>query len=344
MNTFIKTILGIFIILQIGVVYVSYKNFISYKQQKTLFNDLNSANYSNKSVEFYSTLEDELPNLTFTSLPIKAMKALYYLENQPDSLNYVKSLLKKSIKDNPFLKYSEGNLSKIYYAERKFDSAYFYARESFEGLPKNAVHFAMIAKLFANNKNIDSIIYTFDKINQKPLVDVNRVFFASMNNFYISLPDSLQSEVLKKAKKAKLNFKTDNDLQFLVDNIIFTKDSVNLAVEYEKEGSKLLENNDYLNGIKFFERALKIRKVNYGYFQTLGLAYYNIGEQSKSIDYLLKLENNGIPLDPLSLYAMGINYYNIGKITTGCQYLDRSRKFGQKNAIDAYLQYCSGRN
>ena len=262
MNTLIKIILAVFLILQIGVVYVSFKNFNSYKQQKTLFNDLNSANYSNKSIEFYSTLEDELPNLTFTSIPIKAMKALYYLENQPDSLNYVKSLLKKSIKDNPFLKYSEGNLSKIYYAERKFDSAYFYARKSFKGLPKNAVHFAMISKLFANNKNIDSIIYNFDKINERPLADVNRIFFASMNNFYNSLPDSLQSEVFSKAKKAKLNFKTDDDLQLLVDNIIYTKDSVNLAVEYENKGSKLLEQRDFLNGIKFYEKALKIREVN----------------------------------------------------------------------------------
>jgi len=306
MNTIIKIILTVFLVFQIGVVYVSYKNFNSYKQQKILFNDLNSANYSNKPLEFYSTLEDELPNLTFTSIPIKAMKALYYLENQPDSLKYVKSLLKKSIKDNPFLKYSEGNLSKIYFAERKFDSAYFYARKSFEGLPKNAVHFAMIAKLYANNKKIDSIIYNFDKINERPLGDVNRIFFASMNNFYNSLSDSLQSEVLKKAKNAKLNFKTDDDLQLLVDNIIYTKDSVNLAVEYENKGSKFLEQRDFINGIKFFEKALKIREVNYDYFQTLGLAYYNIGEHSKSIEYLIKLENNGIPLDPLSLYVMGI--------------------------------------
>lgn len=340
MNNIIKTILGFFLILQIGVVFVSYKNFNSYLQQKKLFNDLNSANYSNTPVEFYSTLEDNLPNLTFTSIPIKAMKALYYLENQPDSLNYVKSLLKKSIIDNPFLKYSEGNLSKIYYAERKYDSAYFYARESFEGLPKNAVHFAMISKLYANNKNIDSIIYTFDKINQRPLPDVNRIFFASMNNFYLELSDSLQSEVFKKAVKAKLDFKTDDDLQLLVDYLIYSKDSVNLALEYEDKGSLFLEQKDFLNGIKFFEKALKIRETNYDYFQTIGLAYYNIGEHSKSIDYLLRLEINGIPLDPLSLYVMGINYYNIRKFNTGCQYLDRARKFGQQNAIDAYLKYC----
>jgi len=340
MNALIKIILTVFLMLQIGVVFVSYKNFNSYKQQKTLFNDLNNANYSNKSIEFYSTLEDELPNLTFTSIPIKAMKALYYLENQPDSLNYVKSLLKRSIKDNPFLKYSEGNLSKIYYAERKFDSAYFYARESFEGLPKNAVHFAMISKLFANNKNIDSIIYTFDKINERPLVDVNRVFFASMNNFYESLSDSLQSEVFNKAVSAKKYFNTDDDLQLLVDNIIYTKDSVNLANDFEDMGSEFLEKKNYVNGIKYYEKALKIRENNFDFIQTLGFSYYNIGEHSKSIEYFSKLENNGIPLDPLSLYVMGINYYNLGKYTTGCEYLDRARKFGQKNAIEAYSIYC----
>jgi len=332
-------IIGILFI-QSGLIFVSYKNFNSYIQQKTLFNDLNNADYSNKPLEFYSNLEDELPNLTFTSLPIKAMKALYYLDNQKDSLNYVKSLLKKSISDNPFLKYSEGNLSKIYYAEQKFDSAYFYARESFEGLPKNAVHFAMISKLFANKNEIDSIIYFFDKINQKPLGDINRIFFASMNNFYESLSDSLKSEVFNKAVSAKNFFKIDDDLQLLVDNIIYSKDSVNLANDFEDMGSDFLEKKNFINGIKYFEKALEIRENNFDFIQTLGFSYYNIGEHSKSIEYFSKLENNGIPLDPLSLYAMGINYYNLGKFTTGCEYLDRARKFGQKNAIQAYSIYC----
>jgi len=332
-------IIGILFI-QGGLLFISYKNFNSYVQQKTLFNDLNRADYSNKSVEFYSTLEDELPNLTFTSLPIKALKAMYYLQNQPDSLNYVKSLLKKSIKDNPFLKFSEGNLSKIYFAERKFDSAYFYARESFNGLPKNAVHFAMMAKLFANKNQIDSIIYLFDKINQKPLVDINRIFFASMNNFYESLSDSLKSEVFKKAEKAKLNFKIDDDLQLLVDYIVYSKDSINLANEFEDKGAAFLEKNDFLNGIKFYEKALKIRENNFDFIQTLGFANYNIFEYAKSIEYFKQLEYNNIPLDPLSLYVMGINYYNLGKFTTGCEYLDKARKFGQKNAIKAYSLYC----
>lgn len=319
---------------------VSYKNFNSYKQQIKLFKDLNAADYSNTPSEFYNNIENEIPNLTFTSVPIKALKAMYFLENEPDSLNYVKSLLKKSIIDNPFLKFSEGNLSQIYYAQRNYDSAYYFAREAFKGLPKNAVHFAMIAKLYANQSKIDSIIFTFKKINTRPLVDINRVFFASMNNFYLDLNDSLKKYVFNEAINAKNNFRKDKDLQFLVDNIIYSKDSVNLALELEKKGEKLLANQNWVEGIENYLRALEIRENYLPYIQTIGLSYFNLKEHQKSIDYFELFIKNGADLDPISLYVMGINKYNTKKYEEACQYLDRARKFGQKDAEVAYLRYC----
>lgn len=327
------------------VTYVSYRNYISYKQQKKLFADLNRADYSNTNSEFYSKLEVDLPNVTFTSIPIKALKAMYYFENEPDSLRYVKSLLKKSIVDNPYLKFSEGNLSQIYFAEKKYDSAYYYARNSFEGIPINAVHFAMMSKLYANRNNIDSIISSFEKINKKPLVDISRVFFASMNNFYSKINDTLlKNKVFEFALNAKKRFRNDKDLQLLVDNILFSKDSINKAIKLEDTGSKLLTDGKMKQGIEYFEKALAIREENIPYIQTLALAYYNIGDHKKSIEYFEKMIKNGIGLDPLSLYVMGINSLNTRKYSEGCDYLNQSRRFGQKDAALAYSKYCDSKN
>ena len=337
---FILSIL-ITIFLLIFTNYINHKIFKSYMQQTKIFVDLNRSDYSNTPEEFYTNIESDIPRLTLTSIPLRALKAMYYFENEPDSLNYVKSLLKKSIKDNPYIKFSEGQLSQIYYAERKYDSAYYYARISFNGLPKNAVHFAMMGKLYGNKGYLDSIVSTFNKINTPSKADINKVFFASMNNFYGNLNDSLKLDVQTKAIEAKTKFKTDKDLQLLVDRVIYGKENIDMAINFQAEAQKLLQEKKYIEGIDLYLKALKIREINYPIIQTIGLAYYSIGDFKKSIKYLNELPSNGIPLDPLSLYVMGINKLNTRNITKGCDYLLRASKFGQKNAVAAYEKYCN---
>ena len=87
--------------------------------------------------------------------------------------------------------FSEGNLAEIYYSLKIKDSAYKYARKSFEGLPKNAIHYAMLSKLYANEDKIDSIIFQYHEINTPPKQGINTIYLASMNNFFNQLPDSL---------------------------------------------------------------------------------------------------------------------------------------------------------
>ena len=184
MKKSLDLILLVFFIAFFGLSHmVHHRNYNSYKQQIKLFSDLNGS-YKNTQPEFYNNIETELPNLTISSVPLKALKAVYISENEPiDSIQKSLDLLHESIKDNPFLMFSEGNLSQIYYSIRKFDSAYYYARKSFKGLPNNAIHFAMLAKLYANNGTYDSIVNTFNKINIRPSEPISRIYFASMLNF-----------------------------------------------------------------------------------------------------------------------------------------------------------------
>ena len=266
---------------------VHHKNYISHKQQVKLTQDLGQTKYDNVSPEFYNNLEVEIPNLTVSTIPIKALKALYIQTNEPrDSLKKAINLFHESIKDNPYLMFSEGNLSQTYYSQRKFDSAYYYARKSFIGIPKNAVHFAMMAKLYANVGSYDSIEKSFKKINSPPRADINRIYFASMINFINRVDDSLKKSVIKSAKDAKNRFLTDNDLQLLADYIIEGKSKVDIAALKAENGIKLLSEKKYLEGINLIEQSLLVRKNNMGYIQTIGLAYHNLGDHEKAIENL----------------------------------------------------------
>jgi len=319
---------------------VHYRNYNSYKQQKKIFNNLNASNYSNTPPEFYDNIETDLPNLTITSIPLKALKALYIQVNEPDSIQKSIDLLHEGIKDNPFLMFSEGNLAQIYYSLRKYDSAYYYARKSFKELPNNAIHFAMLSKLHANKGTYDSIVYTFNKTNILPSEPISRIYFASMINFIDKIDDSLKKSVIASAKKAKSLYHTQKELQVLADYIIEGREKVETALDFETKGQNFLFKKQYKEGIELYEKALEIRKNNIGYTQTLGLAYHNIGEHDKAIEYLNKLEQLGIDLDPLSLYINGLSHYYIGNKSSACDYLFKAMRFKQKEAKNAYRTLC----
>ena len=341
MKKFFDSIFLVFFVAFLGLSHmVHHRNYNSYKQQIKLFSDLNGS-YKNTQPEFYNNIETELPNLTISSVPLKALKAVYISENEPiDSIQKSLDLLHESIKDNPFLMFSEGNLSQIYYSMRKFDSAYYYARKSFKGLPNNAIHFAMLAKLYANNGTYDSIVNTFNKINIRPSEPISRIYFASMINFINIVDDSLKKGVIASAKKAKSLYHSNEQLQELTDYIIVGKREVELALEYETKGQNFLFEKQYKEGIELFEKALEIRKNNVGYTQTIGLAYHNIGEYDKTIEYLNKIEQLGIDLDPISLYIKGLSLYYIGNKSSACDYLMKASRYKQKNADKAHRVLC----
>ena len=341
MKKFFDSILLVFFLVFLGLSHmVHHRNYNSYKQQVKLFSDLNGS-YKNTQPEFYNNIETELPNLTISSVSLKALKAVYISENEPiDSIQKSLDLLHESIKDNPFLMFSEGNLSQIYYSTRKFDSAYYYARKSFKGLPNNAIHFAMLAKLHANKGSYDSIITTFNKINIRPSEPISRVYFASMINFINIVDDSLKKEVIASAKKAKSLYHSNEELQVLTDYIIVGKKEVELALEYETKGQNLLFEKQYKEGIGLFEKALEIRKNNVGYTQTLAMAYHNMGEHDKVVEYFNKIEQLGIVLDPVSLYIKGLSLYYTGNKTSACEYFLKAKRFQENKANIAYKSLC----
>ena len=324
---------------------VHHKNYISHKQQVKLTQDLTLAKYDNVLPEFYNNLEVEIPNLTITTLPIKALKAVYIQTNEPrDSLKKAINLFHESTKDNPFLMFSEGHLSQTYYALQKFDSAYYYARKSFSGIPKNAIHFAMMAKLYGNFGIYDSIEKTFKKINSPPRADISRIYFASMINFIDRVDDSLKNSVIKSAKNAKNKFLTDKDLQLLADYIIEGKNKVDIAVFNYENGTKFLSEGKLLEGINSIEQALLVRKNNMGYIQTIGLAYHNLGNHKKAIENLEILEKNNIPLDPISLYVKGLSHYYLKDKVMSCKYLLKASRFGLEKAEIAFNDLCKNYN
>ena len=132
---------------------VAYRTFKSFIQARTFTLHFNTRNFQDVTQEFIDELIVDIPNISATTIPIKAVKAMYLTNKENSSaedLYNAKILLNKAINDNPFIKIPEAELSKIYFSEQQSDSAIYYGKIAFEGISKNPIHFAHYAAALAS--------------------------------------------------------------------------------------------------------------------------------------------------------------------------------------------------
>ena len=91
----------------LSLVFVNYKFFRSGILQAVLISDYNSRAFSIKA-ENLNKFDLNFPNITQTTIPIILLQGRYLKEI--DSIDQAIDLFKESIKINPYLKMSEGEL------------------------------------------------------------------------------------------------------------------------------------------------------------------------------------------------------------------------------------------
>ena len=149
---------------------ISYRTYLSFVQAKTFTLHFNTREFNKADQKFIDNLITDLPNLSATTIPIKAIKAFYlsYKENpSEEEINLAKKYLKEAIKDNPYIKIPESELSKIYFLQQKSDSAIYYGKIAFEGLKKNPVHFAHYVAALASVGDTATIRKSYENMNYK---------------------------------------------------------------------------------------------------------------------------------------------------------------------------------
>ena len=95
--------------------------------------------------------------------PLKSIKARYYLKNK----QYDKALavLDQGNNANPYLFFSENMKSKVFEEKGDMDSAYYYSKKLFFGLPNNTLHVANYVKLAMQKKDKSAIELASNQLN-----------------------------------------------------------------------------------------------------------------------------------------------------------------------------------
>jgi O-antigen ligase len=243
-NSVLKKIFPAFIkffllILIIPSIFIGYQVYESFTIQKRVMGEINSnPTYSIDSVE----MMPNIPNLSTSTLPIKALKARYYLSNKqyPEAIK----LLRESYNDNPYLHYNDFLLTSVYANQGKFDSTLKYAKIAFYNWPRASSYY----------KNM-----VFAAVNSKDTAELNNAFKTSIEfsnsaltySEYIKgrfrMPGYSIIELNKLVDKALTLFPNDEELKN-------TKNIINDRVEMPKLGifnTTSLQNKNVRNRFNF---------------------------------------------------------------------------------------------
>ena len=173
---------SLLLILSIGSCFISYRTFLSFVQAKTFTLHFNTREFTKVDKEFYDNLITDLTepigNL-YTNKSDESILLIIQRESNNEEINLAKKYLKEAIKDNPYIKIPEAELSKIYFLEKEKDSAIYYGKIAFEGLKKNPVHFAHYAAALASVGDTATIRKVYEELDYKDFL-IDKIYLTAM--------------------------------------------------------------------------------------------------------------------------------------------------------------------
>lgn len=311
----------------------------SYSQQMFILSDQNSDSWDKRSWEFIENMEVDFPNLTATALPIKTVQAQYYLYN--DSIFKGMKLLDEVIRDktNPFIMLQEGLKAKYFNTIGQKDSAYYYSRKAFSGIPRNPLHLAELIRSLNFEKKTDSINEYF-KMIQYPFNDqIWRIYLSSTIDDF----DNLYAlDVAKEAIELSQNQDPKNNLLRLTSFMkLYGKENLDDALRFEQEALSYLNQNKYQEAISLYARLKFIIPTNYVYKENIAIALFNTKDFAGTVQHLEEVEQEGHFLDASQMFMLGISLYNENRISEACERLNEAQQMDYQEASNAVNILCT---
>ena len=179
-NLFLKILL---LSLALFCVVILYFTFISFRFQAIMLDDLRNKDLSMTFEE--ASKIPSIPNVSITTLPIKAMLAPYIIRENP---NKAYKLLTEASDRNPYIYYSEYLLGVYFLQSKNYDSALHYSKKAFYNWPKNLEHYKLLNKVLEAEKDTVEILKAYSYINER---------FFSKEKYYLSFVDSYSNAKLR---------------------------------------------------------------------------------------------------------------------------------------------------
>ena len=298
-----------------------------------LIQDFNSNQY-NLTLNQVENITPNIPNITVTTIPINSVKARYFVKNK--KYDKALKLIESGTKANPFLFYSEILKSQIFEEQGILDSAKFYAKKAFFGLPNNKLHSSRYINLI--NKTRDK--YGLEEAFEMLVINNNLINWKN----YLSIASSLYPPgdkiIVDRAKLANKIFPNNLEIKNLLYTVEFGRNQMIKSAEISDIALKYFNSNKFEKAALEFEKASLLNPMDYSNYENAAIANYMIGNFDKAISQIDKVINDLNPLDGKCEYVKALIYLKLGDPIGACPLLKTSSDSGNSQAKTAYIQYC----
>lgn len=222
--------------------------------------DLGGESYK-KDLSFINTIDDFIPSLTLYTMPLKAIKGKYLVENGEIELGI--SYLEKSLSENPYLKYGEAVLADVYERLGNIEKFYEYSYKAIKALPNNPIHFVLYARMMNMKGKTDSIVHHFNIISKN--IGASRdpqIYNITLASIINDTSNYKKFNAYKIAEEAKKKFPENAVTNRVADYILFSKDNVERAIELQQKARNLFNSNNVDQSLILLEEANKLYPDN----------------------------------------------------------------------------------
>ena len=331
--------IAIFSLLTILSLCTTYVNFLAHRSslvQTLMTNDLNTSESSDRVLAIIeSGFNPDLPNLSYTAIPIKALMSRYYTAKR--DFSKALSLLDESIAENPYLKFSESEKAEIYDLLAVKDSFKYYSREAFYGLPKNQRHWIQFSKAMASDYDTLGLDEGFELVKDEKNTFFRLAYLTT--NFSLGRDSDYVKQV---ALESKNIFNQDEEMRLTSDYIIYGKANVDSAIVLSKKAEQFFTSGIYDRSSKNYILASELNPGDYTHFENAGVSLLREEKYLESLKYLQYVKDSINPKNGKSEYLMASIYEIQGKLKEACALLDQSVEFNFPLAFQARVKACLG--
>ena len=327
LNIKTRHVLIIIFLLLIPLNYIHSRILMSYKEIFNLYYDFNLNNQDLQlPIKMIKEYEDNLPNITNTTIPIKLTKANYYLQNK--DFKKAKDLIKQGVKVNPYLGFGDFLMAKILYEEQKKDSALFYIEKAYQKVPFNSAHIVLYQTILNDFNLFNKEHEIFEKIkykNKNKLVWTNHFFILARDSTKLSSNNFSTSD--KENIKLAKNYFPNEKLFDSFDLIINKGAGASKIASYFDEKAKIFyKEKKYNEAISNWEEAIKIISNEDSYILNIAMALCQQERYDEAIDRLKLIETKSIKSDD-GFFEFIAGYAFLGKneLKLACKYLRGAR-------------------
>ncbi|WP_395617821.1 O-antigen ligase family protein [Aquirufa sp.] len=319
------------IVLLTPSIYVANETFESLKIQKFVMGEVNS---DPKMATIDVEKLPDMPNLSSSTLPMKAMMARYYIRDKrfDDALR----VLKESENDNPFLHYNDFLRTSIYASLNKMDSAHFYAKRAFNAWPRASSYYKNMIFTSAKLKDTNEI-----KRALQVSLDAKNDIAITWNQYLLGM-----FEVKRGTDKALLETLNQTLKKFPADTAILNPTRVMLMggnsslQSLTAKGNALFVQGKYTQAAQAYIEMSKLDTGNFTHLENAGICFYAGKRFAESLIYFAKSEQHPGNNTGKSAYFGGMSQLSLGKKPEACASFQRAQLKSYPDAAAAIAQNC----